>query len=252
MLGSDGPNVITFSFYQPTQPRSQFCEDVPETGPTTIVVDTMQNELRDMVVEMRVIEADASEDENGAQAEAYLPPSRFQTGVIELEHDFKKRNYVALVRARSEDGRKEYNARFAFSVGEEFLRDWYAHAFGKGRSKKRNSKMPESLFGKWKTGGIERSALSRRERRGRVIGLLSERIGRCNPLSDRRFQMAEISPLRRRMIEDMTVRNLSPATQQSYIHAVSRFSQYFGHSPDRLVLEDRPAAREAQKKPGHG
>ena len=28
--------------------------------------------------------------------------------------------------------------------------------------------------------------------------------------------MGEISPLRRRMIEDMTVRNLSPATQQSY------------------------------------
>jgi integrase/recombinase XerD len=27
--------------------------------------------------------------------------------------------------------------------------------------------------------------------------------------------MAEISPLRRRMIEDMTVRNLSPATQQA-------------------------------------
>ena len=29
--------------------------------------------------------------------------------------------------------------------------------------------------------------------------------------------MAEISPLRRRMIEDMTVRNLSPATQRSYL-----------------------------------
>ena len=50
--------------------------------------------------------------------------------------------------------------------------------------------------------------------------------------------MAEISPLRRRMIEDMTIRNLSPATQRSYIHAVSRFSQYFGRSPDRLGLED--------------
>jgi len=50
--------------------------------------------------------------------------------------------------------------------------------------------------------------------------------------------MAEMSPLRRRMIEDMTVRNLSPATQRSYIHAVSRFSRYFGHSPDRLGLED--------------
>ena len=50
--------------------------------------------------------------------------------------------------------------------------------------------------------------------------------------------MAEISPLRRRMIEDMTVRNLAPATQRSYVHAVSRFSRYFGHSPDRLGLED--------------
>ncbi len=38
--------------------------------------------------------------------------------------------------------------------------------------------------------------------------------------------MAEISPLRRRMIEDMTVRNLSPATQQSYLNAVSKFSRY--------------------------
>src|SRR5271163_494944 len=50
--------------------------------------------------------------------------------------------------------------------------------------------------------------------------------------------MAEINPLRRQMIEDMTVRNLSPATQQSYLSAVSKFSRYFGRSPDRLGLED--------------
>ena len=50
--------------------------------------------------------------------------------------------------------------------------------------------------------------------------------------------MAGMSPLRRRMIEDMTIRNLSPATQRSYLHAVSKFSQYFGRSPDRLGLED--------------
>ncbi len=50
--------------------------------------------------------------------------------------------------------------------------------------------------------------------------------------------MAEMSPLRRRMIEDMTIRNLSPATQRSYIHAVAKFSRYFGRSPDRLGLED--------------
>jgi len=50
--------------------------------------------------------------------------------------------------------------------------------------------------------------------------------------------MAELSPLRRRMIEDMTVRNMSPATQRSYVSAVSKFSRYFGRSPDRLTLED--------------
>lgn len=47
-----------------------------------------------------------------------------------------------------------------------------------------------------------------------------------------------VSRLRRRMIDDMMLRNLSPATQRSYLHAVTKFSRYFGHSPDRLGLED--------------
>lgn len=50
--------------------------------------------------------------------------------------------------------------------------------------------------------------------------------------------MAEKSPLRRRMIEDMTVRNLSPATQRSYVHAVAKFGRFFGRSPDQLDFED--------------
>jgi integrase/recombinase XerD len=47
-----------------------------------------------------------------------------------------------------------------------------------------------------------------------------------------------ISPLRRRMIEDMTVRNLSPTTQGSYIHNVKKFSLHFGRSPDLLGVEE--------------
>ena len=49
---------------------------------------------------------------------------------------------------------------------------------------------------------------------------------------------AAVSPLRRRMIDDMSLRNLSPATQQSYLYAVKRFSRYHGRSPDRLDIED--------------
>jgi integrase/recombinase XerD len=62
-------------------------------------------------------------------------------------------------------------------------------------------------------------------------------LSKPNP-QDRSPPMAAMSPLRRRMIEDMTVRNLSPATQRSYVHAVLKFSRYFGRSPDRLGLED--------------
>ena len=50
--------------------------------------------------------------------------------------------------------------------------------------------------------------------------------------------MNDISPLRRRMLEDMTVRNLSPATQQSYVYAVAKFSRHFGRSPDRLGADE--------------
>ena len=40
-----------------------------------------------------------------------------------------------------------------------------------------------------------------------------------------------ISPLRRRMIEDMTVRRLAPKTQVSYIRAVRDFTVFLGRSP---------------------
>ena len=47
---------------------------------------------------------------------------------------------------------------------------------------------------------------------------------------------APMTALRRRMIDDMTLRNLSPATQQSYVYAVAKFSRFFGRSPDQLGI----------------
>ena len=48
----------------------------------------------------------------------------------------------------------------------------------------------------------------------------------------------QISPLRQRMIDDMTIRNMSPNTKNIYISAVARFSAYHRRSPDQLGLED--------------
>ena len=47
-----------------------------------------------------------------------------------------------------------------------------------------------------------------------------------------------ISPLRRRMIEDMTVRKFAARTQEGYIRAVKGFSTFLGASPDTASAED--------------
>jgi integrase/recombinase XerD len=43
-----------------------------------------------------------------------------------------------------------------------------------------------------------------------------------------------MTPLRRRMIEDMQVRNLAPRTQISYVEQVDRFARHFRRSPEYL------------------
>ena len=47
-----------------------------------------------------------------------------------------------------------------------------------------------------------------------------------------------ISPLRHRMIEDMTVRGFTPSTQRGYLAAVTGFTVFLGRSPDRADRED--------------
>lgn len=47
-----------------------------------------------------------------------------------------------------------------------------------------------------------------------------------------------MTPLRRRLIEDMTVRNLAPTTQATYVYQVSMFARHFGESPETLGPED--------------
>jgi integrase/recombinase XerD len=46
------------------------------------------------------------------------------------------------------------------------------------------------------------------------------------------------SPLRRRMIEDMTVRNFAADTQRNYLRAVKNLAIFLGRSPDTATAED--------------
>ena len=71
--------------------------------------------------------------------------------------------------------------------------------------------------------------------------------------------MAAMSPLRRRMIEDMTIRNLSHSTQQSYIYAVAKFSRHFncrtgsarhGGCPCLPAQSDRPEVLVVARQSG--
>jgi site-specific recombinase XerD len=47
-----------------------------------------------------------------------------------------------------------------------------------------------------------------------------------------------MSPLRRRMIEDMTIRKLAPKTQHDYVQRVKNFAAFLGRSPDTATFED--------------
>ncbi|PYR71115.1 MAG: integrase, partial [Acidobacteria bacterium] len=47
-----------------------------------------------------------------------------------------------------------------------------------------------------------------------------------------------MTPLRKRLIEDMTVRNFAPATQATYVQQVSLFARHFGQSPETLGPEE--------------
>src|SRR3981189_1115637 len=47
-----------------------------------------------------------------------------------------------------------------------------------------------------------------------------------------------ISPLRRRLIEDMAIRRLGPKTRHEYIRHVKRFADFVGRSADKATAED--------------
>src|SRR6266481_1281618 len=61
-----------------------------------------------------------------------------------------------------------------------------------------------------------------------------------------------ISPLRRRMIEDMTVRNFVEKTRNDYIRHVRAFTVFLGRAPDTAAPEDLRLFQLHQRQTGVG
>ena len=165
-----GPDQMNFTGYQPLKSREQFCDDIPDVGPTIIVLDAVQDELRDMNLEIRILRdvGQSSDDENlEHNTETYVPAKKYRTGTLNFEYDFKQKGkFIGLVKARNDDGSKEYVSRFPFSVGETETRDITIATFF--------ASLGLVGFGLWYKNSFKAKPSARRERgRSAVVALSS-------------------------------------------------------------------------------
>jgi hypothetical protein len=110
-----GPYIMHFTGYQPEATGSrEFCEDIPETGKTVVVLDAVDDALRDIPIEVRIVRDTGDVSNLEAVTVVHLQPKVYSTGSIALEYTFDKAgNFIGLVTAGATG---EYISRFPFSV----------------------------------------------------------------------------------------------------------------------------------------
>ncbi len=112
-----GPYRMHFTGYQPLSQEEEFCEDIPEVGKTVIALDYIQEELRPLTTEVRIIRDTGSEENLDAITVFYLPPKVYPSASITVDHTFpEKGKFVGLVTVTG--GAQDYVSRFPFSVGD--------------------------------------------------------------------------------------------------------------------------------------
>ncbi len=112
-----GPYNMHFTGYQPDNSRNkEFCEDIPATGRTVVVLDYMEDALRPLTTEIRVIRDTGSEQDLQAITVLHLPPKVYPAGSINFECSFDKPGkFIGLVTVGD---KQDLVSRFPFSVGE--------------------------------------------------------------------------------------------------------------------------------------
>ena len=112
-----GPYVMHFSGYQPeSTQQKQFCEDIPATGHTIVVLDYIEKELRSLPAEVRIIKDTGSEDNLEANTVFHLPAKVYANGSIDFNHTFEQPGKFVGIVTVGEKG--EHVSKFPFSVGE--------------------------------------------------------------------------------------------------------------------------------------
>ncbi len=112
-----GPYMMHFTGYQPDSTREkEFCEDIPATGRTVVVLDYLELELRSFPTEVRVIRDTGSEQDLQAVTVLHMPPKVYPNGSVNFEYNFDKPGkFVGLVTVGD---KQQHVSRFPFSVGE--------------------------------------------------------------------------------------------------------------------------------------
>lgn len=112
-----GPYTMHFTGYQPdSSQEKEFCEDIPETGRTIVAFDYIEEALRPLLTEVRVIRDTGSEEDLDAITILHMPAKVYPNGSINFEHNFNvPGDFVGLVTV---SGDEEYVSRFPFAVGQ--------------------------------------------------------------------------------------------------------------------------------------
>jgi len=112
-----GPYMMHFSGYQPENTQQkQFCEDIPATGQTIVVLDYIEAELRSLPAEVRIVKDTGSESSLDADTVFHLPAKVYPNGSIDFAYTFDKPGkFVGIVTVGE---KKEHISKFPFSVGE--------------------------------------------------------------------------------------------------------------------------------------
>jgi hypothetical protein len=106
-----GPHLVHFTAYQPQLTgTTEFCNDIPELGNTTLVFDYEGKALRNMTVELEI-----TKEPEGSRV-YYQPPATHSTGTFNTTINFTEPSkYLAHVTLIN-DGQK-VDAHVAFKVG---------------------------------------------------------------------------------------------------------------------------------------